>query len=537
MRGLRALVATATLAAAVGMVAPATGASPRTPLWVRHVRNFGGMSNGVRFSLDPAVVRAQRRFGSSARLTATRATPDNVQMNDDSFPPMPQNEESVAYSTDNPLIAVGGANDYVGGGTVVMRTHDGGKHWLSTRVEPVFRPTSDVCNGGDPALAYSARDHAFYLAQLCFFRELPYSEVQIYKSLNNGKTWTPGRRASIAASNFDYTKLEVDLNSFNDKEYIAVDNNPSSPHYGRLYVTYTRFHVQDNGFSDSCPIQLSYTDEVPSADPSLAVWQHTEVVPDHFGSAGVDESANQFSVPVVEKNGALNIAYVLEECNTGIDHGLRFQKSTDGGKTFLAKPVNVDKPGQWEDNPNPNDLIPNTDFRTPNTVSLAYSRATGTLAYVYTNYIHGRGNGDIDVSLSHDGGKTWSDATTISLQKGRRAPNNQFFPWIAADQKGRFVAIWLDRRDDPANHDIGTFEARSFNDGASWKNLRISTATWNPDRGFFTSGAFIGDYSGLAANNKVIYPSWTDGRHSALGNTGVGETDVFTDVEIGWRLS
>ena len=102
---------------------------------------------------------------------------------------------------------------------------------------------------------------------------------------------------------------------FNDKELIAVDNTPTSPHYGRLYVTYTRFHIKADGSSDSCPIQLSYTDNVPSFDPSLAVWQHTSVVPDDFGSGGVGESANQFSMPVVEKNGALDIAYVLEECN------------------------------------------------------------------------------------------------------------------------------------------------------------------------------------------------------------------------------
>ena len=64
------------------------------------------------------------------------------------------------------------------------------------------------------------------------------------------------------------------------------------------------------------------------------------------------------------------------------------------------------------------------------------------------------------------------------------------------------------------------------------RTRRISTATWNPDHGFFTSGAFIGDYSGIAANNRVVYPAWTDGRNSAIAVTGIGETDIFTDVEI-----
>ena len=150
--------------------------------------------------------------------------------------------------------------------------------------------------------------------------------MQIYKSLDNGLTWTPGRRAAVAATNYDSTTGEIDDSIFNDKEYMVVDNNPLSNFYGRVYVTYTRFHIDDTGSSDTCPIKLSYTDTIPSQDPSLAIWTHTDVVPDDPGGQGLGESANQFSVPVVESNGVLDIAYVLEECNTSLDHGLRFQQ-------------------------------------------------------------------------------------------------------------------------------------------------------------------------------------------------------------------
>ena len=534
MRVLRLLIAGVLLTATAGLMAPDAGvASTKAPRWVLHVQHYpGGISNGVRFSLDPAVMSAQARY--TARVAApSDVARNNVQMNDDSYPPLPQNETSVAYSTDNPMVAVAAANDYVSGGNVVMRTSDGGQHWATTRVVPVFFPTRDACSGGDPSVAYSARDHAFYMSQLCFFRTMAPSEVQIYKSLDNGASWTPGRQAAVAATNYDSTTGTVNDAIFNDKEYITVDNTPTSSHYGRLYVTYTRFHIAADGSSDSCPIQLSYTDNVPSQNPQQTVWSHTSVVPDDFAGAGIGESANQFSVPVVEKSGALDIAYILEECNTSLDHGFRFQKSTDGGASFMTKAIKVNKPGQWRDNPDNTDAIPNGNFRTPNTESMAYSARTGTLAYVYANYITGRANANIDVSLSHDGGMTWSDAQTISLANGAAARNNQFFPWIAATPHGRFVAMWLDRRQDPKNHMIGTYEGRSNDDGATWKNVRISTATWDPDLGFFTSGAFIGDYSGIAANDQVIYPVWTDGRNSEIANTGIGETDIFTDVEIG----
>ena len=100
-------------------------------------------------------------------------------------------------------------------------------------------------------------------------------------------------------------------------------------------MTYTRFHILTDGSQRQLSDPAVLHGQRPVADPSLAVWQHTSVVPDDFGGGGLGASANQFSMPVVEKNGALDIAYVLEECNTSLDHGLRFQKSTDGGATFL----------------------------------------------------------------------------------------------------------------------------------------------------------------------------------------------------------
>ena len=53
-----------------------------------------------------------------------------------------------------------------------------------------------------------------------------------------------------------------------------------------------------------------------------------------------------------------------------------------------------------------------------------------------------------------------------------------------------------------------------------------------PNLGFFTSGAFIGDYNGIAASNRAVYPVWTDGRNNAIERTGIGETDIFTNVEL-----
>ena len=526
-----------TNAAGLGASTPATSAT--TPLWVTHVERYpGGISGAARAVAAPGGESATTAAAAAAAASAGGKKDDsgsNVQMNDDSYPPLPQNETAVAYNVANPKIAVAAANDYVGGGVVVMRTSDGGKKWSSTRITPQFRGTGDSCSGGDPGVAYSRRDGAFYISQLCFFRALPYSEVQVFKSVDDGQTWTGGRNAARAASNFDYATRTVDDSIFNDKELIAVDNNTSSPHYGRVYVTYTKFHLTPSGFSDYCPLQLSYTDSIPTTNPVLSTWSHTAIQPDTPGGSGTGSSANQFSDPVVENNGTLDVGFVSENCNDSVDPHLLFQRSTDGGLTFLPSAVQIDKPGQYADftDGSGSDTLPPTNFRAPNTTSLAYSPKTGSLLFVYQNNVNRpTSQADISYQTSSDGGLHWSDSKFLSTtSSGQPAVNDQFFPWAASDEKGKFYVIWFDRRLDPANVRINTWQAVSKNDASSFSSEKISTQDWDPNAGFFTSGAFIGDYNGLAASTEAVYAVWTDGRNSAIGETGIGETDVFTNVQ------
>lgn len=338
----------------------------------------------------------------------------------------------------------------------------------------------------------------------------------------------PGRAAARAATNFDDDARTVDDTIFNDKELIAVDNWPSSPHYGRLYVTYTKFHLMEDGSSDYCPIQLSYTDGVDLVNPFRTVFTRVSVQPDDPGAGGVGRSANQFSVPVVEPNGTLDIGFVQEECNSSRDPHLLFQRSTDGGRTFLRRAVQIDKPGQYQDNPDPRDQLPPTVFRAPNTVSLVYN--SGVLTYAYQDNIdRGRSGANIAYQQSRDGGRTWSDARLLSTAAGGEpAPRDQFFPWLAESGPGQLFAIWFDRRRDPKNRDIDTWQAVSRDNGRTWSQQRLSTQAWNPNQGFFATGSFIGDYNGLAASSTHVYPVWTDGRNNAFWRTGIGETDVFS---------
>jgi hypothetical protein len=119
----------------------------------------------------------------------------------------------------------------------------------------------------------------------------------------------------------------------------------------------------------------------------------------------------------------------------------------------------------------------------------------------------------------------------ISLAaNGTPAANDQFFPSLTSLPSGKWVAIWYERRNDPKNTKIETFQGESV-DGVHWSNQDISSKSWDPNLGFFTSGAFIGDYIGVTASTNHIYPAWADGRTTQILRTGIGNTDIFTHVE------
>src|SRR6266487_3267939 len=343
MRSIRLSRWAATGVAALLMCASLTlGTGPaafahKVPRWVKHVQHWnGGISNGVReraAQAAGAIVIPQTL--SRPALKIGSAALDNVQMNGDSVPPLPQDEPSIAESLDDPMNAVAAANDYTGDGFWIGSTTDGGQTWASQWKDPKFSFDGGRCFASDPSVAYSLRDHAFYLSTLCYFSTTPASEIQVWRSIDGGATWSSSQQPALVVTNHA-ADGSIDASVFYDKELMAIDNTPSSAHFGRIYVTYTKFHMTGGSFarSDYCPVQAAYTDSIPTGDPAASVWGHTAIMPDAPGAKGTGSSANQFSTPLVDDHGALDVAFVQEDCNTSIDHALYFTRSTTGGAAF-----------------------------------------------------------------------------------------------------------------------------------------------------------------------------------------------------------
>ena len=131
----------------------------------------------------------------------------------------------------NPSLVVATANTYLNpNGSCgdshgfTFYSHDGGQHWLQTT--PLFRtPVS-----GDPTIAFDPVHNLFVLAYLEFDRNSGAGDVAVAWSAD-GATWS--RQVALATNGAGFASV--------DKDWVTVDNNPSSPHFGRAAVTFTDF--------------------------------------------------------------------------------------------------------------------------------------------------------------------------------------------------------------------------------------------------------------------------------------------------------
>ena len=120
---------------------------------------------------------------------------------------------------------------------------------------------------------------------------------------------------------------------------------------------------------------------------------------------------------MVDNQGGVDISYMTEECNTSLAHGIFMRRSTNGGASF-GPAQKINKPGQWEDNPDPDDLLPPKNARLPASTSapLVFNPVDNSLNYIVQNNINRATSGaDISFTKSLDYGNTWSDMTTVSV--------------------------------------------------------------------------------------------------------------------------
>jgi hypothetical protein len=375
----------------------------------------------------------------SSPLDGTTIVAPNVLVNQDTAA-APQNETAIAVDPNNPSRIVGGANDYVTrtwscfvDGTPCSAlgdaysgtyySNDGGAHWCcNSNPNSNYTPTTDPSQigtlipgveylvggpygfGGDPSVAFDSHGHVFY-AGLGVNRTSPPNTVAVNKGTFDGSghlTWGPPTFINPTTS----------PSTLNDKEWIAVDSNTSSPFNDRVYVTWTRFLFSaGTGAYVQSPIFFAY-----STDGGATFSTPKSI----SGNVLYDQGSR----PVVAPDGTL---YVFWNGSTRLAslNSTYMAKSSDGGATW-SPPLSVSTvtniPG-----------VRNTVFRV-NSYPAAAAAPNGDLYVTWntevknTNPIY---TGDTDCayfipgnhvsqchsvavySKSTNGGQTWSDPAPV----------------------------------------------------------------------------------------------------------------------------
>jgi hypothetical protein len=531
--------------ASLGAVIPGIHATQSTSSNPQHTPPLSGIFQSTsEFSNDSAGVGTT---AMSACTDGTNLSPSgqlpNVRINCDSTI-FPHNEVSIAVDPKDPNHIVAGSNDYelfFEGGFIVERleagyytSFDHGTSWINGHVNP-----DGFTFNGDPAVAFNMKMGLVHYGTINFnggqaggFAD---ASILLSTSSDGGKTFG---HPVIVALGMGGTRVTV----FNDKPYIAVDNNPTSPHYGRLYVTYTRFLFDQFGNYLQSPIFLSFSDDggqtfstPQQISGSSSTLCSQPFVPANAGICNED----QFSSPVVGPDGTLYVGFENQE-HAQLAGQFRNQYlvvvSTDGGVSFMP-PISAvfpiyDGSNDYPININGRQTLTNNAFRVNSAGNLAVDPGSGAFpnTKLYIAFSDNRigilnrispivvTDTTVFVVASANSGGTWTSPVAVT---GTAPHNDQFYPWAAVGNNGALAVAFSDKTYDPNDIQYGETLTTSTDHGSSFMAARLDTALSNPDdsRWFTAGGAtkgkatFIGDYNGLAVGSDgAVHALWTDMR-------------------------
>ena len=408
----------------------------------------------------------------------------------------PDNEIAIAVDPTNSQHLVAGSNDYfyrfnnsTGARQAIVPTgfftsFDGGATWIDGQI-----PMRSGNGAGDPAPAFDSKNGVVLMAQLENVGGLggPYvsqGDVSVSRSTDGGRNWSEpitvmqGTGSSIGPANRAV---------FYDKEWLTVDNNPESPHYGRAYLTSSRFLNTLHGAYAESPIWFSYSDDggLTWTTPREISGSHPSCTYQETGGDNNDCDEDQYSIPEVAPDGDLYIHFLngqnedAWEVPYDFDSQIMVIKSKDGGESF-GDPVpaaqledglsdmpysvigrqtvwghqirwtsagnisvNPDKPNEitivWSDRGTAN----------PNATEGCFYDAPGT-APDYDPCEAGPGS-DLDIYMvqSTNGGATWGPRTTLEHE-----PGPAWFPWADHTPDDGTLAVAWDQDTTPAPADM-----------------------------------------------------------------------------------
>ncbi len=430
-------------------------------------------------------------FGEIAESLSDAVLATDIQVNNSSGETgssSTQNETSIARNAVTGTLCSGFNDSYefygTGGGggfTGFARSINGGATWQD-------RGAVGVTSMGDASLIWRRRDGFFYLATL-----ESGGALSIWRSTDDCTT---------------FAKISVPSTGSDDKEILAVDNNPASVNYGNIYMVWTDFGVAGT------PIRA-----MRSTDGGLT-W-----------SAAVNLSAAgtvQGAWPAVAPNGTVYVAWLRYASWPSGNITVEVARSTNGGVSYTAasSPLsNVVSPRASAASTTCGRPALNGNLRYLASPQITVT-SDGALHVIYAADPDGFNTGDV-VNVyyrrSTDGGTTWGP----QVQLNDVSTNDQYFGTIQSDGL-RLVAGWYDRRNDPSNVRQDYYKRVSTDGGVTWgPNVRVTdvNSPLNFDPG--TAACYHGDYDQSVVIGSGEVMQWADDRN-LVGTRN--DADVWSDA-------
>jgi len=395
-------------------------------------------------------------------------------------------EVSITINPSNPNYLAGGANiDYV------YYSTNGGYNWLQHTL------SSSLGVWGDPCLVYDNSGNLYYihLSVAAYWID----RIVCQRSTDHGVTFNDG-----AGIGFNNPKQQ-------DKAWLAADMT-NSPYQGNLYVTWTEFDEYGVPTStDSSRIRFSR-----STDHGIT-WSDAVTISDRSGDCIDSDNTDEGAVPCVGPDGQIYVSWAGPL-------GLMFDRSTDGGTTWGNDIFVSDIPGGWDY------AIPGI-YRA-NGLPITACDTGSTSPYkgnIYINWSdqrNGADNTDVFFVKSTDGGNTWTSPLKVNDDNTTR---QQFFTWMTIDPTTGFIYCCFYDRRNTTGAATDMYVARSTNGGNTFENFKVSESSFTP-----TAGIFFGDYTNIAAYNRMVYPIWMrlDGYTLSVWTAIIQDTTSSIPVEL-----
>src|SRR6266487_4169974 len=314
-----------------------------------------------------------------------------------------------------------------------------------------------------------------------------------------------------------WTHYCIHTNSQDDRESGWADNNPSSPFYGRMYVSWNDFNVGGGAlflrYSTDNGVTWTNARQITSGTPFIRDVQITgDLATGDVYIAGMNEGGGGFP----HNNNNL------------------FFRSTDGGNTWTNTYTDPSYPGPG--------VTAVGYFACMFSDGGGYWRHEGwgepaafnhVVSYVYHQHGSGSGPGDVYYIRSTNSGVTFSAPLKLNTDATTRP---QWQPNLSVSPTGTLFAVWYDARESASctrgNAGVPCYRMwarRSTDNGATWLSDQmfsdvVSPLPAQPDPGI--QATYAGDYDYATSSTNQHLHAWVDGRVSISGSS---QQDAFHD--------